>query len=155
MQQASKLISNFSNSEIAEIENGSNVQIDIDNNFYQITLEDIEIFSEDIPGWLVSSDNDITVALDINLTDELIAEGTAREIINRIQNIRKSRDYNITDRILVKLESHPEVVKVVTAFKQMICNEVLADELELVDNNFNDNMELFEDLNITYSISLN
>lgn len=155
MQQASKLISNFSNSEIAEIENGSNVQIDIDNNFYQITLEDIEIFSEDIPGWLVSSDNDITVALDINLTDELITEGTAREIINRIQNIRKSRDYNITDRILVKLESHPEVVKVVTAFKQMICNEVLADELELVDNNFNDNMELFEDLNITYSISLN
>lgn len=154
MQQAINIISNFDNLQIQNIEKHSFIEIKIDDNMYNITKEDVEIFSEDIPGWLVSSDNDITVALDINLTEDLLLEGTAREIINRIQNIRKSRDYNITDRILIKLESHPEVIKVIHVFKEMICNEVLADELEVCEDIFDEKMELNVNLTIAYEIIL-
>lgn len=154
MQQASNIISNFDNLQIQNIEQNSFVEIKIEDSFYNINKEDVEIFSEDIPGWLVSSDNDVTVALDINLNEELLLEGTAREIINRIQNIRKLRDYNITDRILIKLESHPEVIKVIYAYKEMICNEVLADELEVSEDNFNDKMELNDNLTISFEITL-
>jgi len=154
MQQAINIISNFDNLQIQNIEKDSIIEINIDDSLYSITKEDVEIFSEDIPGWLVSSDNDITVALDINLTEDLLLEGTAREIINRIQNIRKLRDYNITDRILIKLESLPEVIKVIQVFKEMICNEVLADKLEVFEDFFGDKMELNDNLTIAYEIIL-
>ncbi len=98
-----------------------------------ITREDVEIASEDIPGWLVANDNELTVALDITLTPELTQEGVARDIVNRVQNLRKDRDYKITDRIKVKIQAVEGIEDAVKSNMNYICNEVLADKLEVME----------------------
>ena len=104
--------------------------------------------SEDIPGWLVSHDGEITVAFDINITDELLAEGYARELINRIQNIRKDRNFNVTDRIQVKVEKIENLSATLNNYQQMICNEVLADVIEFTSEKLNDQMDWLDDQKI-------
>lgn len=99
----------------------------------RLHLEDVEITSEDIPGWLVASAGKLTVALDISITQELEQEGMARELINRIQNLRKKSNLNVTDKIHVKLQKHHSIVGAVTNFKSYICTEILAHSLELVN----------------------
>ena len=101
---------------------------------FPATLEDFEILTEDIPGWQVASDNGLTVALDVTLTPELEAEGMARELVNRIQNIRKTRNFNVTDQIAVTLENHPEVASAVESFGGYIRRETLSATLSLADN---------------------
>jgi len=101
----------------------------------EILVDDVEIISEDIPGWLVGNDGNLTVALDITLTDELRNEGMARELVNRIQNIRKKSGLEITDHIFVDIQPNDTVVKAVNAFGTYIARQVQADELRLADNN--------------------
>ena len=95
-------------------------------------LCDVEVISEDIPGWLVANEGTVTVALDITITDMLRREGIARDIINRIQNIRKSRDYDITDRINIVFEECPEVKSTLADFADYIGSQVLASSITTV-----------------------
>ena len=94
----------------------------------------MEIISEDIPGWLVSNDGNLTVALEIELTDELRKEGMARELINRIQNLRKSEGLEITDRISITISSNEQSDAAITTFAEYIKEQVLADQIEVLDN---------------------
>ena len=95
---------------------------------------DVEIISEDIPGWLVTNEGNLTVALEIELTDELRQEGLARELVNRIQNIRKESGLEITDRISVKVSPNSEMVKAIEGFGDYVKTQVLADALTIEDN---------------------
>ena len=101
---------------------------------YALVAEDVDIITEDMPGWLVANNGTITIALDIELTPALIEEGIARELINRIQNLRKSSGLEITDRIAVQLENREEIAAAVTNCNDYIASQVLATSLELVDN---------------------
>ena len=96
-----------------------------------VTLEDVEIIPEDVPGWLVANDGNVTVALAVTLTPELINEGMARELINRIQNIRKGNDFDITDKVEVVLTDLPEIRAAVETFGDYIASQVLADSITL------------------------
>jgi len=95
-------------------------------------LDDVEIFSEDVPGWLVGNEGRLTVALDITLTDELQKEGLARELVNRIQNLRKTKGFEITDRITVWLSATPTLDEAVKENAEYIQSQVLADEIRIV-----------------------
>ena len=106
------------------------ISIDLDGTSVDIELADVKVISEDIPGWLVANEGDLTVALDIDVTPELFREGLAREIINRVQNIRKRRGYDITDHInLVFVPSPREIEEVLAGFGGYIGAQVLADSI--------------------------
>lgn len=98
-----------------------------------LTLEDVEILSEDIPGWLVANDGPITVALDINISEELKREGMARELINRIQNIRKESGFDVSDKIEVVIEQHERINDAVEIHGKYIGSQTLAKSVKLVD----------------------
>ena len=95
-----------------------------------VTLDDVEIIPEDVPGWLVANEGNVTVALDVTVSDALRNEGLARELINRIQNIRKESDFAITDRVKVVLSDVPEVNDCLVEYKDYIASQVLADSIE-------------------------
>ena len=144
------------NDDIAQIEKDNAYQLTIDGQDYQLTLADFVISAEDIPGWLVANDADLTVALDISLTDDLKAEGMARELVNRIQNVRKTKDFNVTDRIKVALEKHELVTAAVESFGDYIKNEVLADDLSLVETVADgEAIELPEEVTLGMLVELN
>lgn len=105
-----------------------------------VTLDDVEIAAEDVPGWQVSSDGDLTVALDVTVTPELRNEGMARELVNRIQNIRKDSQFDITDRVRVELQDVPEVRDALEGFGQYLADQVLANEVVLADSLQGDNV---------------
>jgi isoleucyl-tRNA synthetase len=119
--------------DVIALEKSGNLNIPVAGQTAEITLDDVEIFSEDIPGRLVANEGKLTVALDITLTEELKKEGIARELVNRIQNIRKSNGYEITDKIRVTIQSDPHVDEAVEAFKAYIANQVLANSIVLAD----------------------
>ena len=96
-----------------------------------ITLGDVVIATEDIPGWKVATDGELTVALDVTITEELAREGLARELVNRIQNLRKEQGFEVTDRIRVRLQGSDKVEAAATAYRDYISEEVLADSLVL------------------------
>lgn len=127
MKSAAKAISELSQAEIATLEHDGFINLTIDGADHRVDVTDVEIFSEDIPGWLVANDGPLTVALDITITDELRREGIARDIINRIQNIRKDRDYDITDRITLTFAPDDIVEPVLKDFGEYIGTQVLAD----------------------------
>ncbi len=134
MKAAAQAIAALTQEQINRIEREGRFSLEIEGQRYELTSDDIEIVTEDIPGWLVATDGLITVALDLTITDTLRAEGYARDLVNRIQHLRKARDYNVTDRIAIQLERHPEVEKAVQQFGDYIRQETLADRLELVDH---------------------
>lgn len=118
--------------DIAHLEKTGSLQLPLTGGDYaELTLNEVEIHSEDIPGWLVASEGQLTVALDITITPDLRNEGIAREIVNRIQNLRKGQGLDVTDHIHVKLEDRPELADAVNQYKNYICTEILADSLEL------------------------
>jgi len=100
----------------------------------EISIDDVEIFSEDIPGWLVANEGKYTVALDITLTNDLLNEGLARELVNRIQNIRKDSGFEVTDRIELFMDNNPELVPAINAHKEYITSQTLAIDIKFVDN---------------------
>jgi len=119
----------FTNEQIAELENGKTIDVVANKNTYAIGLDDIEIKTAEIPGWQIMSDNNYTVALDLELTDELKQEGIARELVNKIQNLRKEKDFEVTDKINIVLAKTDYINKAVDTFNEYICGEVLADSL--------------------------
>ena len=137
MKVAAAAIQGLDNSQISEFEKNGFIDIALpDGSSARIELSDAEILSEDIPGWLVANDGNLTVALDVTVTPELRLEGIARDIINRVQNIRKARNYDITDRIEVVFAPNAEIDSVVSGFGDYIARQVLADRvaIECVDN---------------------
>ncbi len=120
--------------QIAELEQNGFINLDIEGNAVKVEAADVDIISEDIPGWLVSNEGNLTVALEVELTDELRNEGMARELINRIQNLRKDGGLEITDRIKVTVSDAEPVMKAVESFGDYIQTQVLADSIALADN---------------------
>lgn len=120
--------------EIALLETSGNTTFDIEGQTITVDATDVDIISEDIPGWLVSNEGNITVALEVELTDELKMEGMARELINRIQNLRKENGLEITDRIMVTVAPHEETDAAIKSFGEMIKSQVLANDIKIADN---------------------
>ncbi len=152
MKAASAIIGAMSQEQINAIEKSGAYLLELEGEQFELGLEDFEISAEDVPGWLVATDREITVALDLTLTDELLAEGAARELVNRIQNIRKGSDFKVTDRITLQIEPHPAVIPAVEMFGDYIKGEVLAGKIELVANPNGQEVELAEDLTIKISV---
>jgi isoleucyl-tRNA synthetase len=155
MKDAAALIANFSNSDINELEQSGWVKILIHGTEYTITPEDLVISTEDLPGWKVASDGELTVALDIHMTPELLAEGTARDLVNRIQNIRKDKDFNVTDRVTVTLERHNAILAAVEQFHDYIKAEVLATDLVLADEVAGEKVELDDLVKVGIEVTAN
>ena len=136
MKSVAAAVDALSQEQIAELEAQGQIALDIPESAEKqvVVLEDVEIISEDIPGWLVANEGNLTVALEVELTDDLVNEGTARELINRIQNIRKESGFEITDRIQVCVAPHEKMEKAIGAFADYIKNQVLADTIEVKAN---------------------
>ena len=136
-KQISTLIAAMEQSDIFDFEKNGRYQLNIGNESIDLSLEDVEILSEDIPGWLVANEGHLTVALDINVTKELKEEGIARELINRIQNLRKESNFDVTDKITLAIGRHKEINEAVENFSQYIASQVLAEHIELTDEKDN------------------
>ncbi len=124
----------MSQPQISELERNGSISMAIGDSEALIDLADVEVISEDIPGWLVANEGNVTVALDITLTPELRNEGIARDIVNRIQNIRKSRGYEITDKIVLTFAADPAYADAIDQFGDYISRQVLATEIKAVEN---------------------
>lgn len=132
MKAASAVIVGFSQQEIAQLEKAGQIEIQVEGTAFTIELNEVEIAAEDIPGWSVASKGGLTVALDIVLSEELKQEGDARELVNRIQNIRKDNGFDLTDRIFVKLLEADAIKQSIIKYNDYICREILADVIEIV-----------------------
>ena len=133
MKQISALVAEMNQNDIYNFEKQGTYSLEVGTETLELTLEDVEILSEDIPGWLVANEGRLTVALDINITKELREEGIARELINRIQNLRKESDFNVTDKIDLYIGKHKEINEAVENFKAYIASQVLAENVTLID----------------------
>lgn len=131
MKQVAALLTDLSQESIAEFEAKGNYQLTVDGANINVETTDVEILSEDIPGWLVANEGRLTVALDITITEELKQEGLARELVNRIQNIRKSSGFEITDKISILLTDNQEVKSIMDEWKQYMMTQTLAGKFEL------------------------
>lgn len=134
MKQISAEISKMNQKQIAEFESTEKFSLNINNEEIAIEIQDVEIISEDIPGWLVTNEGKITVAIDVNLTEELTMEGNAREIVNIIQNIRKDSGFEVTDKINIQIECNQELAKAFTTHSEYICTQTIANSLNISDN---------------------
>ncbi len=148
MKNVAALVAEMSQDAINELERNGKYTLTLDGAPADIELADVEIISEDIPGWLVTNDGKLTVALEVTITEELRQEGLARELVNRIQNIRKSKGFEITDKIRIVLSKNTLTDTAVTQFNNYICSQVLAESLSLSDA-INNGTELnFDDFNL-------
>jgi isoleucyl-tRNA synthetase len=129
-KQMAALAATFTQEQIAEIESSADTTLELGGETVVVTPADFEITSEDMPGWLVASEGKLTVALDITLTDELRREGVARELINRIQNIRKDSGFEVTDKIRVEIEATEQVAGAIEHFADYIASQTLAVEVK-------------------------
>lgn len=157
MKEVSSALSNMTQQEIAEFENKGTFTFIIEGKNIEIVRDDVEIISEDIPGWQVANEGKLTVALDITVTDELRYEGIAREFVNRIQNIRKESGFNVTDKITVLIEDHDIIREAVLRHASYIGSQTLATRVSVVKE-FPDNdlQEVdIDDLIVKISVSRN
>ncbi len=156
MKAAAEIIKALDRSSIQTLENTGHLTIAVDGTEHEIDLDDVKIISEDIPGWLVANDGDLTVALDIAITPALLHEGLAREIINRVQNIRKKRGYDITDHISLTFMPCSEIEGVLADYGTYIAGQVLADSIDAKDID-SEEIEILDidDLKLGVDIKLN
>ncbi len=144
-------INNLSTEQISSLEREGKIDI----QGYEITLNDVEISTKDIPGWTVTSDGKTTVALDLKMTDELKSEGIAREFINRIQNLRKEKDFDLTDRINIILEENTPFWEQIKQNETYISSEVLSNKIEIVSSLSNFNEIDIDDINFKVNVEKN
>ncbi|WBV54936.1 isoleucine--tRNA ligase [Chryseobacterium daecheongense] len=144
-------IANFSSEQIADLEKEGKIAI----QGYEITMNDVEISTKDIPGWTVTSDGKTTVALDLTLTDELKSEGVAREFINRIQNLRKDKDFELTDRINIFIEENSPFLDNIKKNEEYISAEVLSNKIEIVSSLSNFNEIEIDEVNFKVNVEKN
>lgn len=153
MGNIAKEIQNLNQEQINAIDKDGEISIVVSGNEVVLTTTDVEISSQDIPGWLVANANGVTVALDITISDELRKEGIARELINRIQNIRKDSGFEVTDKVKIKILSQAVIEEAVKANLEYIKSETLTDDLQFVDV-IENGMEIeFDELKTQISIT--
>ena len=133
MKSLAAALNGLSQEQIADLETSGKIGFDLEGTAVEIMTTDVEIISEDMPGWNVASEGRVTVALDITVTDELKKEGNARELVKRIQNYRKTAGFEITDRITIAIESNSEINDAVAEFGDYIKSQVLATEIKIVE----------------------
>ena len=133
MKEIASVVNAFSQDQIAEIERNGQILLPLESGEVVVEIADVEIATEDMPGWLVANEGTLTIALDVTVTEELRQEGIARELVNRIQNIRKSNGYEITDKIMVEIERLDAINDAVVNYTDYIGGQVLANEIKLVD----------------------
>ena len=133
MKQVASAVTAMSQEQIAELENNGKLILDLNGTPAEIEAGEVEIFSEDIPGWVVANEGTLTVALDTVVTDELRREGIARELVSKIQNIRKSSGFEITDKIRITISRNEQTDAAINEYNAYICNQVLANSIELAD----------------------
>jgi len=157
MKDISKAVSELTRQEIADFENTGAHKMMIDGREVVLTTSDVEIISEDIPGWQVANDGKLTVALDITVTDELRYEGIAREFVNRIQNIRKESGFDVTDKITVLIEDHDLIHEAIKRHSAYIGSQTLATKVDVVKNFTNGNVREVEidEMHVRISVSRN
>ena len=149
MKPIAATLSKLGKEEISKLESEGKLELEIEGQTIEIGLDDVEILADDIPGWLISNLGALTVALDITITDDLKYEGISRELVNRIQNIRKDKDFEVTDKINVRIEKNNELETAVKKNYHYICSETLADSLmfyDTLDENDKMQIELTDDL---------
>ena len=155
MKAVAAAVAEMSQEAITELEKNGRYTFHLDGAEAVVEASDVEIFSEDIPGWLVANEGRLTVALEVTVTEELRREGVARELVNRIQNIRKSSGFEITDKINVTLSKNTQTDDAVNEYKDYICNQVLATSLTLADE-VKDGTELnFDDFSLFVKVEKN
>jgi isoleucyl-tRNA synthetase len=130
MKQITAAVGNMSAEQISTLEEKGVLEIDLGEELFPLEIGDVEVLTDDIPGWQVAVDGKLTVALDTKVTPDLEYEGTARELVNRIQNLRKDQDYQVTDRINIFIEAGEQLREAIARYKPYICNEVLANTIE-------------------------
>lgn len=133
MKQIVTAVNQFEADDIQKIESEKTYDLIIGENKIQLSIEDVEITTQDIPGWAVATMGNLTVALDLTLTDELIKDGLARELVNRIQNLRKDKDFDVVDKIRIIIEASSELKESIKQNFDYICSETLAETLTIVD----------------------
>ena len=129
MKSVNAAVTDMSQEQISALERNGSITLQVEGTDALIELADVEIFSEDVPGWTVANEGALTVALDVEVTDELRREGVAREIVKKIQALRKDSGFDITDRIEVTVSASEASDAAVEQFREYICNQVLADSL--------------------------
>jgi len=153
MGNVAKAIQNFTQEQIAEMEKNNEVSLEISGNSVILTIEDVEISSQDIEGWLVANANGITVALDITISEALKKEGISRELVNRIQNIRKDSGFEVTDKVKVQMQRNSIIEEAVNANIEYIKAETLTETLVFVDELSNGTEIEFDDLITKISVT--
>jgi len=152
MKQVAALLTDLSQEVIADFERTSICTLQLEGQTIVVETSDVEILSEDIPGWLVANDGRLTVALDITITDELREEGLARELVNRIQNIRKTNGFEITDKIRIQISENEVVKSAMNKWESYILTQTLAESIEFT-NLVEDGVSLdMEDMDLTMSV---
>ena len=153
MKKLAAAIQAMSQEEINAFEKAGSWTLQVEGQEAVVDRQDVEIISEDIPGWLVANEGRLTVALDITVTEELRKEGLARELVNRVQNLRKSSGFDITDKITISILSCPEMNEAIAAYKEYIANQVLAVSIDIFEEAISDATVLdFEDFNLSVKI---
>lgn len=133
MKQLAATLPNLSQGEIVEFERNRALSITVDGETVNLIEGDLEVITDDIPGWVIASDGNITIALDVTVTDELKNEGLARELVNRIQNIRKDKGFEVTDKIILQVEKNDALLSAINHNNVYICSETLASSFEIRD----------------------
>ena len=152
MKSVNETVVSMSQEQIAELEKNGNITLQVEGVDALIELADVEIFSEDVPGWTVANEGALTVALDVEVTDDLRREGIAREIVKKIQAMRKDSGFDIVDRIAVEIASNEATNAAVEQFNGYICNQVLADELKISDCVEGDSAVELDDVAVKLSV---
>ncbi|MBO7272934.1 MAG: isoleucine--tRNA ligase, partial [Bacteroidaceae bacterium] len=142
MKSVNAAVTEMSQEQISQLEKNGNITLQVEGTDALIELADVEIFSEDVPGWTVANEGALTVALDVEVTDALRREGVAREIVKKIQAVRKESGFDITDRISVVVSGNETSNVAVEEFKEYICNQVLADSLVIGEVENGEDIEL-------------
>ncbi|MCX6258989.1 MAG: isoleucine--tRNA ligase [Bacteroidia bacterium] len=156
MKQVVEIIARLTQQQIISMEEEGSIKIEINGQEYGISLSEVEIITEDIPGWLVASDGNLTVALDINISKDLREEGIARELVNRIQNMRKDSGFDVTDKINIEILKHDAINDAVMNFRDYISAQTLALSVQLVDlseNNHSVKVEIDQDIHTYIKIN--
>jgi isoleucyl-tRNA synthetase len=147
MKAIQNAVNAFTADDIRTLEREQKYKLNLDGEVFELLPTDVEILTEDIPGWLVTSEGGLTVALDVTITDDLRNEGNAREFVNKVQNLRKEKDFQVLDRIKVSVVKNETMERTLATFKDYIANEILAKDIVLVDSlNEFDEVELNEEL---------
>jgi isoleucyl-tRNA synthetase len=134
MKQASAVIAALSQNEISELERTGTLTIMVEESPIVLLINEVEIIAEDIPGWSVAVKGNLTVALDISLSEALLKEGHARELVNRVQNIRKEANFELTDKILLQIVDNQNLKESINEFSEYICREILATQIDWVSS---------------------